>query len=100
MVPEAYRQKFRNWRKRPGQTFIEFAADSERLFLDWLRSKEIVDNFEDLKQLVLMENFKNNLAQDMRTHLDELKVATLAKAASISDEFVLSHKVCYKQTQG
>ena len=41
LVPEAYRQKFRNCRKEMGQTHVEFARTKEQLFDRW-RSSEIL----------------------------------------------------------
>lgn len=35
LVPEAYRQRFRNHKKPPDRTFVEFARDKESLFDRW-----------------------------------------------------------------
>ena len=40
LVPEAYRQKFRNCRKEHEQTHVEFARTKEQLFDRWCSSKE------------------------------------------------------------
>ncbi|XP_037774676.1 uncharacterized protein LOC119571446 [Penaeus monodon] len=48
LVPEAYRQKFRNLRKLESQTYVEYAAEKERLLQRWLRSRN-VQAFTDLK---------------------------------------------------
>ena len=45
LVPEAYRQKFRNSKKHDSQTYVEFARDKEMLFDKWCTSLK-VDNFE------------------------------------------------------
>ena len=39
LVPEAYRQRFRNAIKKNDQTFVEFARDKETLFNRWYASK-------------------------------------------------------------
>ena len=41
LVPEAYRQKFRNCRKENDQTHVEFARTKEQLFDRWCSSKKI-----------------------------------------------------------
>ena len=41
LVPEAYRQKFRDTVKRGDQTYVEFARSKETLFDRWCASKEI-----------------------------------------------------------
>ena len=99
LVPEAYRQKFREHRRQTGQTFLEYANETERLFNEWLRAREVGENFEALKQLILLENFKDNLTRKMKTYLEEQKVETLERAATLSDEFALTHKGLYKQNQ-
>jgi len=76
LVPEAYRQKFRSLVKTPRQTFVEFANK--------------VDTFEQLKELILLEEFKNCLAEKIVVYLNEQKVSSLSDAAVFSDEFVLT----------
>ncbi|KAJ8018852.1 hypothetical protein HOLleu_42931 [Holothuria leucospilota] len=57
LVPEAYRQKFRKYRKADTQTYIEFAYQKERHFDRWCASKK-VSTFDTLRQLMLVEEFK------------------------------------------
>ncbi|MDA3078825.1 hypothetical protein OFO07_07845, partial [Campylobacter sp. JMF_06 NA1] len=40
LVPEAYRQKFRNCKKEENQTHVEFARSKEQLFDRWCMSKK------------------------------------------------------------
>lgn len=98
MVPEAYRQKFRNSRKVEGQTFIEFARQKEVLFDRWCRAKN-VNSFEKLRQLVLVEDFKRCTFNDLKTYLDEKQVSSLPKAAQLADEYVLTHKGSSRRNQ-
>ncbi len=62
LVPEAYRQKFRNLVKTPSQTFTEFARDKANLFDRWCAANK-VDTLEQLKELILLEEFKNCLSE-------------------------------------
>ena len=91
LIPEAYRQRFRRYKKFDNQTFVEFAREKEDLFDQWLRSQEI-DNFQNFRQLILVEEFKDCVHQDLRTHLEDKNVRTLDQAAVISDTYTLSHK--------
>ena len=52
LVPEAYRQNFRSYRK----TYTEFAREKEVLFDRWCLSKEIAQDFCKLRQLILIED--------------------------------------------
>lgn len=92
LVPEAYRQKFRIHKKPSGQTFVEFAREKGVLFDKWCTSSGVKSNFESLRQLMLLEDFKNALPEKLVVFLNEQKVTTLSKAAVLADEFVLTHK--------
>ncbi|KAK0138506.1 hypothetical protein N1851_024967 [Merluccius polli] len=91
LVPEAYRQKFKNARKLEQRTFVEFAHEKERLFDRWC-SVQNVQSREDLRQLVLLEDFKNCLPEAVAVYLNEQEVQKLDEAAVLADEFVLTHK--------
>ena len=93
LVPEAYRQKFRNYLKYDSKTHVEFAREKENLFNRWCHSKEIGQDFKKLKQRVLLEEFKDKVRPDIRSHLDEQKVEELEKAAIMADDYALTHKM-------
>ena len=96
LVPEAYRQKFRNYLKYDSKTHVEFAREKENLFNRWCHSKEIGQDFKKLKQMVLLEEFKDKVRPDIRSHLDEQKVEELEKAAIMADVYALTHKMSSK----
>ena len=100
LVPEAYRQKFCNAIKRSDQTFVEFARKKERLFNRWCLSKEIDNNFDKFHQLLLIEEFKKSLPSEVKTYLDEKKAETLSQAATVADDYVLTHKKAYSHLDG
>ena len=90
LVPEAYRQKFRNYLKYDSKTHVEFAREKQNLFNRWCHSKEIGQDFKKLKQMVLLEEFKDKVLPDIRSNLDEQKVEELGKAAVIGDDYALT----------
>ena len=92
LVPEAYRQKFRNYKKDSNQTHVEFARNKEQLFDRWCCSKKIDQNYDKLRQLVLVEDFKRCIQSDVKTFLDEKQVETLEEAARLADDYYLTHK--------
>ena len=53
LVPEAYRQKFRNTSKGNKQTFVDFAWDKERLFDRWRASQNVGGDFAKLRQFAI-----------------------------------------------
>ncbi|KAJ8038347.1 hypothetical protein HOLleu_15742 [Holothuria leucospilota] len=102
LVPEAYRQKFRKYRKADTQTYVEFAYQKERHFDRWCASKK-VSTFDTLRQLMLVEEFKRCVNDDIKTHLEENKADKLKEVANLADQYALTHKfgkVCQTQNKG
>ena len=95
LVPEAYRQKFRNCRKENDQTHVEFARTKEQLFDRWCSSKKIGSDYPKLRQLMLADEFKRCINSDVKSFLDEKEVETLEKAARLADDYTLTHKVSF-----
>ena len=71
LVPEAYRQKFRNYYKQESQTHVEFAHEKEVYFDRWCNSREVGTAFKKLGQVILIEKFKRCVRDDIKTYLDE-----------------------------
>ena len=94
LVPEAYRQTFRNWRKENVQTHVEFARTKGQLFDRWCSSKKVGFDHATLRQLMLVEEFKwwNS---DIKCFLDEKQVETLEAAARLADYYDWTHKASF-----
>ena len=58
LVPEAYRQRFRDFGKSDAQTLAEYAREKETLFQRWCNSRDVDGDYTKLKELVLVEEFK------------------------------------------
>ena len=91
LVPDAYRQKFRNCKKENEQTPAEFARTEEQLFDRWCSSKKTGSDHGNLRQLMLVEEFKRCIHSDIRSFSDEKQVETLEAAVRLADD--LTHKV-------
>ncbi len=91
LVPEAYRQRFRNHKKHLGQTFVEFAREKGVLFDKWCASSKATD-CKSLRELILLEEFKNCVPERVVVYLNEQKVSSLSQASVFADEFALTHK--------
>ncbi len=98
LVPEAYRQKFRKHVKIPSQTFVEFAREKTTLFEKWCVASKIT-TLEQLKELILVEEFKNCVSENIVVYLNEQKASSLSEAAVFADEFVLTHKVVFPSSR-
>ena len=71
LVPEMYRQRFRSLVKTGSKTFIEFAHEKSQLFDRWCMSENANGNYDSLRELILIEEFKNCLSTVIRTFLKE-----------------------------
>jgi hypothetical protein len=91
LVPEAYRQKFRNCGKEGSKTYVEFARVKEQLVDRWCTSLKVDNDYEKLRQLILIKEFKRCIHGDVRTFIDEQKAETLAEAARLADDYSLTH---------
>ncbi len=58
-----------------------------------------MESKEQLRQLILLEEFKNCLPEVVSVYLNEQKAITLEQAAILADEFVLTHKVNFGDKQ-
>ena len=95
LVPEAYRQKFRSARKLEQHTFVEFAREKECLFDRWCSAQKVRSR-EDLRQLVLLEDFKNCLPEAVAVYLNEQEVQRLDEASVLVDEFsIMEHNTLF-----
>jgi len=66
------------------------------MFNRWCSSKEIDNNFDKLRQLLLIEEFKKRLPSEVKTYLDEKKAETMSQA----DDYMLTHKKAYSRLDG
>uniref|UniRef100_A0A3B1K8B9 Gypsy retrotransposon integrase-like protein 1 n=1 Tax=Astyanax mexicanus TaxID=7994 RepID=A0A3B1K8B9_ASTMX len=95
LVPEAYRQRFRNCRKGSSQTFVEFSREKLQLFDKWCAASK-VDDYDKLRELILLEEFKTCLPESVVVYLNERHVKSVSEAAVLADEYVLTHRSVFK----
>ena len=95
LVPEAYRQKFRDCRKEHDQTHVEFARTKEQLFDRWCSSKKVGSDHAKLRQFMLVEEFKRCINSDVKAFLNEREVENLETAARLADDYALTHKASF-----
>ena len=95
LVPKAYWQKFRGSTKGGTQTYVEFAHEKGRLFDRWCASMGVEEDFKKLRELMLLEKFKNCLPSEVKIYIEEQKTATLCQAAVQSDDYSLTHKTSF-----
>lgn len=88
LVPEAYHQRFREYRKIPAQSYVDFASKKSILFDRWVAACQ-AKNFSSLQ---CSWKSLRCLTDRLVTHLNEQKVESLAKAAVMAEDFSMTHK--------
>ena len=78
----------------PNQSFADFAREKTTLFDRWCAACK-VDDIAALRELMLLEEFKNCVSDRLSVYLNEQKVSTLQQAAMLADEFRLTHKTTF-----
>ena len=91
LIPEAYRQRFRNMRRRSDQTNVEFARELRLQCQRWCVACK-VESYEELIDLIVLEQFKNTLPERVATYVAEKQATSESVAAVLVDEYELTHK--------
>ena len=91
-VPEFYKNKFRNFKKREFDSYTYFAQNMSLLCERWLTAAKVESDFEKLKELVLLEQFYNSVPNDLKVHLLDKTPDNLIQAARKADEYDVLHK--------
>ncbi|XP_076041902.1 uncharacterized protein LOC143025778 [Oratosquilla oratoria] len=90
-TPEFYRQKFRNCFRGNHQSYLEYGNSVNRLFNRWLSASGI-ETYEELKELIALEQYVKGIPPDVRTYLLEKEVSTIDRAATLAENYTLTHK--------
>lgn len=86
------RQKFRSHFKAEKCTYLEFAREEENLFDHWCTSVKVTTK-EQLRELIILEEFKSCVPNAVAMHLNEHKGSKMSNAALMAEEFVLTHQL-------
>ena len=84
LQPETYRLKFRNLKKGREQSFREYARDVTEALGYWTRAEK-ADTFEELKQLILKEQFYKSMGTALSISVKEKQPGTIEEAAELAD---------------
>ncbi|XP_059802435.1 uncharacterized protein LOC132379012 [Hypanus sabinus] len=100
LVPEAYRQKFRNLRKGWNQTYTELAHEKGVLLDHWCTAERVDEDYGHLRELLLIEEFKSCVPEEIRMYLNEKPDKSMSEFARFADEYVLTHKTKTSSNKG
>ena len=90
-TPETYRERFRNGKKKPGQTHLEYTRELTDLFNCWCTSLK-VDTLEKLRDLMVVDQLRNSVSKRLSTFLGDRGVTDPLEAAALADDYLINHK--------
>ncbi|XP_076036537.1 uncharacterized protein LOC143022279 [Oratosquilla oratoria] len=90
LVPEAYRQRFRKRKRESQETYVEFFRRKHTLIHKWIES-ENAKTPSEIIELFLLEDIRSLIPPDIRAHLDQRGIRTLAEAGPVADHFNLTN---------
>ena len=70
------------------------------VFDRWCSAKKVIWDYEKLRQIIFIEQFKRCVHDNLKNYLDEKDVETLHKMAVLADNYALTHKRSFKPRQG
>lgn len=87
---DTYRFEFRT-AKRTTETYAQFVTNLRRKFSFWLAAADVEDEYESLKEFVLLDQFLSSISPDLRIHLKQHGNLSLDRAAELSDYWLAAH---------
>ena len=78
----------------------DFACEKESSLHRWCATIGVEEDFKKLRELILLEKFKNFLPSEVKIYMEEQKIATLCQAAVQFDDYSLIHKVSFGKASG
>ena len=86
LTEDGYRRKFRASKPEVDESLDQFIVRLDRYLLRWLELSDTERTFDDLKDLIVKEQFIDSCPKDLAIHLRERAPETLAKFVKIADQ--------------
>lgn len=84
---EEFRRRFRQDKKKPNESFVEFACGLSDNFTEWVKGSDADGDISKLKDLMCLERFYDTLPESMQVGV------SMKKAAQLADEYVASRNI-------
>ena len=85
ITPYTIMKEFKGLRKKPNESFMEFAFRLESLQKAHLTALEVNDEVEKIKQVYLQDQFMSVLPNDLAIYVSDHKATTLNEMAKMLD---------------
>ncbi|XP_060126466.1 uncharacterized protein LOC132591526 [Zootoca vivipara] len=85
LTAEQSRKAFREAKKEHKETYAQLASRLDKLLDRWIQGSGVKD-FDELKQLICLEQFFKQIPSNLRWFLRDKKLKTVAQVAEVLDE--------------
>lgn len=83
---ETYRQRFRNTKKKPDESYVETEVRLRDLSTKWLKPKE--RSTQELADVIIREQLVNAMPKELQLRVRERKPKTAEEAATLADDII------------
>ena len=98
-TPDQYRQDFRQAKISDHENYTQFLVTLSRLFDYWYDSLDYDRTFEDMRKLVIGDQFLSTMPTDIRMFIKERKTLDPEEMGRLADDFATAHKCYPKHSQ-
>lgn len=93
LSPEAFRLKFREAVKHPGESYSEFVYKLASFLENWMKGARAFDDKTKMFEEICLEQFCKTLPTKVKERVrDRSDVKTVRKAAEFADEYYAKHR--------
>lgn len=97
-TPDGYRIDFRSTKIKVGQNYHQFATQLTRHFQSWIESSKVLENYDDLKEFMVLDQFLSSLTPELRLFVKERRTTKLQDAVQLADDWASAHNA-YPKTR-
>ena len=88
---DGYRLDFRSAKIRDGENYTQFSVHLTRLFQSWLEASKIEEDFNALKEFMVLDQFLASLHPELHTFIKEHRPSSLSSAVQLADDWTSAH---------
>ena len=89
---EEFRLKFREVLPQEGESPQQFLVTLENFLMKWMEQANVQETFDDLKDLVIKEQFLKVVSSPLEIYIKEKSPASLEDVARTAEQFLAAHR--------
>ena len=91
LTEEGFRTKFYEGKPKTGETGVEYMNRIDHYLTRWMTLGKIQNTYEDLRDLIVREQFLHNCDKDVNIYLREKKLGSSKRVAEFADRYLQIH---------